>query len=83
LLVGDPTYRTIKGILAAGAETDPPPTPAGDGGAAAFLHGPAQLFANVVPLPTTDRAVVDSATTNSDNDDDTTQGDESGAGVSA
>jgi transposase len=62
LLVGDPTYRTIKGILAAGAETDPPPTGTGDGGAAAFLHGPDALFGNdtlfgnVVPLPTTDDA---------------------------
>ena len=56
LLVGDPTYRTIKGILAAGAETDPPPTGTGDAGAAAFLHGPDMLFGNVVPLPTTDAA---------------------------
>lgn len=57
LLVGDPAYRTIKGILAAGTESDPPPAGAGDGGAAAFLHGPAALFGddtlfgNVVPLP--------------------------------
>jgi hypothetical protein len=50
--VGDPSYRTVKGILAAGAEHDPAPPTTGDGGAAAFLHGPAQLFANVVPLPT-------------------------------
>jgi transposase len=60
LLVGDPTYRTIKGILAAGTETDPPPGGTGDGGAAAFLHGPDMLFgnpfANVVPLPTSDDA---------------------------
>jgi hypothetical protein len=55
LLVGDPTYRTIKGILAAGAETDPPPVGTGDGGAAAFLHGPDMLFGNVVPLPSTDQ----------------------------
>ena len=48
---GDPSYRTIKGILAAGAETDPPPASAGDGGAAAHLHGPAALFDNVYPLP--------------------------------
>lgn len=54
LLVGDPTYRTIKGILAAGVETDPPPTGTGDAGAAAFLHGPDTLFGNVVPLPTSD-----------------------------
>ena len=44
---GDPSYRTIKGILAVGAETDPPRPCAGDGGAAAHLHGPSQLFANV------------------------------------
>jgi hypothetical protein len=50
--VGDPTYRTVKGILAAGTETDPPPEPTGDAGAAAHLHGPSQLFANVVALPT-------------------------------
>jgi hypothetical protein len=56
LAVGDPTYRTIKGILAAGVETDPPPAASGDGGAAAFLHGPDVLFGNVVPLPTGDDA---------------------------
>jgi transposase len=54
LLVGDATYRTIKGILAAGVESDPPPIGAGDGGAAAFLHGPDVLFGNVVPMTTTD-----------------------------
>jgi len=42
----------VKGILAAGTETDPPPPATGDGGAAAHLHGPSQLFANVVALPT-------------------------------
>jgi hypothetical protein len=55
---GDPSYRTVKGILAAGTETSPVTTPAGDGGAAAFLHGPDALFAaapgaaagNVIPL---------------------------------
>jgi transposase len=42
--VGDPTYRTVKGILAAGTETTaapvsrPPVAPA-------HLHGPARLFA--------------------------------------
>jgi transposase len=51
--VGDPSYRTIKGILAVGAETDPPRPATGDGGAAAHLHGPSQLFANVIALPTT------------------------------
>jgi hypothetical protein len=50
ITAGDPSYRTIKGILAAGTETGQSPAPAGDGGAAAFLHGPAS-FANVVPMP--------------------------------
>ena len=45
ITAGDPSYRTIKGILAAGLETEPAAAAAGDGGAAAFLHGPAQLFA--------------------------------------
>jgi hypothetical protein len=49
---GDPSYRTVKGILAAGTERDVPPATAGDGGAAAFLRGPAS-FANVIPLPGT------------------------------
>jgi hypothetical protein len=40
------------GILAAGAERDQPPAAAGDGGAAAFLRGPAS-FANVIPMPGT------------------------------
>ena len=51
LTAGDPSYRTIKGILVAGVETDPPPAPTGDGGASAHLHGPAALFDNVYPLP--------------------------------
>jgi hypothetical protein len=50
LRVGDPTYRTVKGILVAGVEADPLPPTAGDGGAAAFLHCPRQLFGNVVCL---------------------------------
>ena len=52
IAAGDPSYRTVKGILAAGAERDPLPAAAGDGGAAAFLRGPAS-FANVIPLPGT------------------------------
>ena len=44
--VGDPSYRTIKGILAAGTETRPAARPTGDGGASAHLHGPLQLFAD-------------------------------------
>ncbi|GAA5163405.1 hypothetical protein GCM10023321_50240 [Pseudonocardia eucalypti] len=51
--VGDPSYRTIKGILAAGAEALPAPEPTGDGGAAAHLHGPSRLFSNVVAMPRT------------------------------
>lgn len=43
--VGDPSYKTIKGILIAGTESDPVPPGTGDGGAGAFLHGPARLFA--------------------------------------
>ena len=50
IAAGDPSYRTIKGILAAGAERDQLPAAAGDGGAAAFLRGPAS-FANVIPMP--------------------------------
>src|ERR1019366_2019925 len=49
---GDPSRRTIKGILAAGAERGQLPAVAGDGGAAAFLRGPAS-FANVIPMPGT------------------------------
>ncbi|MBP2400752.1 IS21 family transposase [Streptomyces syringium] len=45
LAVGDPSYRTVKGILIAGTETDPEPETSGDAGAAAFLHGPKRLFA--------------------------------------
>jgi transposase len=52
ITAGDPSYRTIKGILAAGTDRDTPPAAAGDGGAAAFLRGPAS-FANVIPLPGT------------------------------
>jgi transposase len=52
IAAGDPSYRTVRGILAAGAERDQPPAAAGDGGAAAFLRGPAS-FANVIPLPGT------------------------------
>ncbi len=43
-MVGDPTYRTIKGILAAGTDRqNTPARPAGDGGAAAHLRGQAAL----------------------------------------
>jgi transposase len=56
IAVGDPSYRTIKGVLAAGTEAEPAAPRTGDGGAAAFLHGPSQLFADVVPLPATSPA---------------------------
>jgi transposase len=49
---GDPSYRTVRGILAAGTERDQLPAAAGDGGASAFLRGPAS-FANVIPMPGT------------------------------
>jgi hypothetical protein len=41
--VGDPTYRTVKGILAAGTETDHVTRPAAPT-APAHLHGPERLF---------------------------------------
>ena len=52
IAAGDPSYLTVKGILAAGTERGELPAAAGDGGAAAFLRGPAS-FANVIPLPGT------------------------------
>ena len=52
IAAGDPSYRTIKGILAAGAERDQLPAAAAGSGAAAFLRGPAS-FANVIPMPGT------------------------------
>jgi hypothetical protein len=60
IAVGDPSYRTIKGILIAGTETDPEPE-TGDAGAAAFLHGPARLFATETPMDTTDDDLHDQA----------------------
>ncbi|MFC1421557.1 IS21 family transposase [Streptacidiphilus cavernicola] len=53
IAVGDPSYRTIKGILVAGTETDPEPE-TGDAGASAFLHGPEGLFAAAIPTQTSD-----------------------------
>ena len=75
IAAGDPSYRTIKGILAVGAETDPIRPGAGDGGAAAYLHGPSQLFATVITLPTTNTDSVDvSATSGDDAEVSTTSG---------
>jgi Mu transposase-like protein/integrase-like protein len=48
---GDPSYKTIRGILAAGTETQPAPAPAAGRGAGAFLRGPGQIFGNVLPFP--------------------------------
>ena len=63
LEVGDPSYRTVKGILAAATESRPAPPTAGDGGAAAHLHGPTQLFATVIPLPSSEAELeLDTAT---------------------
>ncbi|MFB7293214.1 IS21 family transposase [Actinacidiphila glaucinigra] len=53
LTAGDPSYRTVKGILVAGTESDPAPEVSGDGGAAAFLHGPKRLFATAATPDTT------------------------------
>jgi len=48
LSVGDPTYRTIKGILSAGTDRESAAVrPVGDGGASAHLRGPAGLLALV------------------------------------
>ncbi len=43
LEVGDPTYRTVRGILAAGTEQLPPPGQQPDAGAAASVATPAHL----------------------------------------
>jgi hypothetical protein len=51
IAVGDPSYRTIKGILATGAEAEPPPEPTGDGGAVAFLHGLSTCSPTSSPCP--------------------------------
>ncbi len=44
LLAGDPSYKTVKGILVAGTEADDADVPEQPPGAPAHLHGPAQLF---------------------------------------
>lgn len=45
LAVGDPAYRTIKGILAARTETPGPAAPVAIGRTPAFLRGPEELLA--------------------------------------
>jgi transposase len=44
LAAGDPSYRTIKGILAAGTEAEGEPEPQSAPTAPAHLHGPERLF---------------------------------------
>ncbi len=60
MAVGDASYRTVKGILTAGTDRDSTPArPAGDGGAAAHLRGPAGL--SLVPDPCVGADVVEVA----------------------
>jgi transposase len=42
--VGDPTYRTVKGVLIAGTETDTTTSPVATPVVPAHLHGPTRLF---------------------------------------
>ena len=65
---GDPSYRTIKGILTAGTETAPTARPTGDAGAPAHLHGPQSLadpiahpIADVITLPVPARSTQDAS----------------------
>jgi hypothetical protein len=44
LAVGDPSYRTVKGILAAGTESEPDADADDAPDAPAHLHGPEALF---------------------------------------
>jgi hypothetical protein len=44
ITVGDPSYKTVKGILAAGTEADGDDTPNSPPAAPAHLHGPQRLF---------------------------------------
>ncbi|MFP5254042.1 MAG: IS21 family transposase [Actinomycetes bacterium] len=61
--VGDPSYRTIKGILAAGTEARAVVRASGDGGAAAHLHGPERLFADPPDVVASPADVVPSTAT--------------------
>lgn len=63
---GDPSYRTIRNILAAGLEDIEADRPTGDGGAPAFLHGPVGLFADVIPFPAPAASAAPSAETTSE-----------------
>jgi hypothetical protein len=51
LAVGDPSYRTVKGILAAGLEAAPLPQPATAAAVPALLRGPGALLQGM-PTPT-------------------------------
>jgi transposase len=62
---GDPSYRTIRNILAAGLEDIDADRPTGDAGAPAFLHGPDGLFADVIPFPAPASSVTATAATTS------------------
>jgi hypothetical protein len=44
LAVGDPSYKTVRGILAAGTENDGETAPETPPAAPAHLHGPQRLF---------------------------------------
>ena len=48
IAVGDPSYNTVKGILAAGTEHDGDDAPESPPSAPAHLHGPAVLFGSEV-----------------------------------
>jgi transposase len=48
LAAGDPTYKTIKGVLRAGTETDPPAAETAGSDTPAFLRGQAGLFGEEV-----------------------------------
>jgi hypothetical protein len=50
LAVGDPSYRTVKGILVAGAEHAPLPQPQTGRDVPALLRGPAALLGDL-PAP--------------------------------
>ena len=53
MAVEDASYRTVKGILTAGTDRESSPArPAGDGGAAAHLRGPASLLTLVTDTDT-------------------------------
>ena len=77
--VGDPSYRTVKGILAVGADQAPPPSAADPADTAsavtpAHLHGPDRLFAHLGKNDDTRADASDDA--NDDGDDANDDGEE-------